>query len=516
MINVAISLRFAGSYGRPGMIESRKGQLHHAEALSKVLSFILQIGHTSWVLIRAPTQEMQLSENGRSLLKGTIYKLNTDATVDSNNKCMDFGWVLRDGEGQFTAASSIPCKGVFNPKEAEAMAIREALRWTCTLLGPELEPKRHNLLLVGWLTLRCLERCAFGGETTMGALRCKVLMAGSVGVSHPPPPILGSSVALLLPLYALSKTLVKPYFASWGTMERLVNLYTVIVEEKNDAVLSHCFDPEDDFIVVKGRYNERDAPFPQTEPNCHIPCKSGGWLRAPYKGLTVKDIKKTQQQLKGKPTTFVLKQGSVPILRILLDKEEGTGDNFEMIKTLNNAYGGNNSAKDDPKIGGRGCDTPTLPANKTSHRKARTHQGFTPEGALARQGDTALRDSFSTAAFDDSPNLVVPIETDHVCGLQDVLAIEFPTFDNPLKELQNWKRKPIGISITQVHYHRASHSTAAAQGETARVAPAAHDVDLPHCSFFDAGFQPTTRKTTVSAVLLSLGGAFIPAYLASL
>lgn len=60
MINVAISLRFAGSYGRPRMIESGTGQFHHAEALSKVLSFILQIGQTSWVLIRAPlTQEMQ-------------------------------------------------------------------------------------------------------------------------------------------------------------------------------------------------------------------------------------------------------------------------------------------------------------------------------------------------------------------------------------------------------------------------------------------------------------------------
>nr|GMD72600.1 uncharacterized protein LOC109192287 [Ipomoea batatas] len=77
MINVAISLRFAGSYGRPRMIESGTGQFHHAEALSKV---------------------------------------------------------LRDGEGQFIAASSIPSKGVFNPKEAEAMAIREALSWL----------KRHN------------------------------------------------------------------------------------------------------------------------------------------------------------------------------------------------------------------------------------------------------------------------------------------------------------------------------------------------------------------------------------
>nr|GMD76464.1 uncharacterized protein LOC109192287 [Ipomoea batatas] len=44
-------------------------------------------------------------------------------------KDMGFGWSLRDEHGQFVAASGIPSKGVFTPKEAEAMAIKETLSW---------------------------------------------------------------------------------------------------------------------------------------------------------------------------------------------------------------------------------------------------------------------------------------------------------------------------------------------------------------------------------------------------
>nr|GMD66096.1 uncharacterized protein LOC109154289 [Ipomoea batatas] len=100
MINVAISLRFAGSYGRPRMIESGTGQFHHVEALSKVLSFILQIGQTSWVLISSSTDSKKCNDQkmGESLLKHS------------------------------------QAKGSSIPREAEAMAIREALSWL----------KRHN------------------------------------------------------------------------------------------------------------------------------------------------------------------------------------------------------------------------------------------------------------------------------------------------------------------------------------------------------------------------------------
>ncbi|XP_019197196.1 PREDICTED: uncharacterized protein LOC109191080 [Ipomoea nil] len=58
-----------------------------------------------------------------------FYKLNTDVAVSTLNRSMGFGWVLRNDTGQFVAAECIPGKGVFTPKEAEAMAIREALSW---------------------------------------------------------------------------------------------------------------------------------------------------------------------------------------------------------------------------------------------------------------------------------------------------------------------------------------------------------------------------------------------------
>nr|GMD52496.1 uncharacterized protein LOC109191080 [Ipomoea batatas] len=57
-------------------------------------------------------------------------KLNTDAAVDVQRNRMGYGWVLRDDTGQFVAAACIPGRGLFSPKEAEAMAIREALSWT--------------------------------------------------------------------------------------------------------------------------------------------------------------------------------------------------------------------------------------------------------------------------------------------------------------------------------------------------------------------------------------------------
>lgn len=59
-------------------------------------------------------------------------KLNVDAALDSNQCVMGFGWVVRDEKGEFVAAKCQPEYGHFQPKEAEAMAIREALSWMKT------------------------------------------------------------------------------------------------------------------------------------------------------------------------------------------------------------------------------------------------------------------------------------------------------------------------------------------------------------------------------------------------
>ncbi|XP_019189723.1 PREDICTED: uncharacterized protein LOC109184133 isoform X1 [Ipomoea nil] len=57
------------------------------------------------------------------------YKLNVDAALDNNNSKMGFGFVLRDSNGLFKATGMIPWQGLHGPDEAEAIGIREALKW---------------------------------------------------------------------------------------------------------------------------------------------------------------------------------------------------------------------------------------------------------------------------------------------------------------------------------------------------------------------------------------------------
>lgn len=42
---------------------------------------------------------------------------------------MGFGSILRDDNGDFVAAKGIQWTSIFSPKEAEAVAVREALSW---------------------------------------------------------------------------------------------------------------------------------------------------------------------------------------------------------------------------------------------------------------------------------------------------------------------------------------------------------------------------------------------------
>nr|GLL31242.1 uncharacterized protein LOC109164833 [Ipomoea trifida] len=56
-------------------------------------------------------------------------KLNVDAAIDVNGGRMGFRWILRDDIGEFKAGRCTPWQGTYTPKEAEAVAIREALSW---------------------------------------------------------------------------------------------------------------------------------------------------------------------------------------------------------------------------------------------------------------------------------------------------------------------------------------------------------------------------------------------------
>nr|GMC48987.1 Transposon Ty3-I Gag-Pol polyprotein [Ipomoea batatas] len=89
----------------------------------------------------------------------------------------------------------------------------------------------------------------------------------------------------------------------------------------------------------------------------------------PYEALAVKDIKRIRHQMKGKPTKLTLKFGGEPILQVLLDREEGVGDNFEMMEVVESTYGNQRRAEVGPKSSGGGCDAPTLGHDKISPHK---------------------------------------------------------------------------------------------------------------------------------------------------
>ncbi|XP_019196024.1 PREDICTED: uncharacterized protein LOC109189854 [Ipomoea nil] len=56
-------------------------------------------------------------------------KMNIDAALGPNNSKMGFGFVLRDSIAEFKAAVQLPYHSLCRPDEAEAMAVREALKW---------------------------------------------------------------------------------------------------------------------------------------------------------------------------------------------------------------------------------------------------------------------------------------------------------------------------------------------------------------------------------------------------
>lgn len=61
---------------------------------------------------------------------------------------MGFGWILRDDGGQFVVAASIPWKGNFKPKEAEAFAMKETLSWLKTYNFDQVHIESNAKLVV--------------------------------------------------------------------------------------------------------------------------------------------------------------------------------------------------------------------------------------------------------------------------------------------------------------------------------------------------------------------------------
>ncbi|XP_031105317.1 uncharacterized protein LOC116010174 [Ipomoea triloba] len=75
-------------------------------------------------------------------------KLNVDAAINKEIAQMGFGHVLRDDNGAFVAARGVPWRGVFSPREAEAVAVREALSWIKNLHYDKVYVETDSLLVM--------------------------------------------------------------------------------------------------------------------------------------------------------------------------------------------------------------------------------------------------------------------------------------------------------------------------------------------------------------------------------
>nr|GMD82156.1 uncharacterized protein LOC109193683 [Ipomoea batatas] len=58
-----------------------------------------------------------------------LTKVNVDATLNHNGSRMGFGFVLRDSTGLFVVAKEVPWNALFKPREAEAVGVREPIKW---------------------------------------------------------------------------------------------------------------------------------------------------------------------------------------------------------------------------------------------------------------------------------------------------------------------------------------------------------------------------------------------------
>nr|GMD46977.1 uncharacterized protein LOC109155085 [Ipomoea batatas]GMD46978.1 uncharacterized protein LOC109155085 [Ipomoea batatas] len=75
-------------------------------------------------------------------------KLNVDAAIDKHTGNMGFGCVLRNNHGSFVAACGLRWRGIYNAKEAEAIAIRESLSWLKSNNFDNINVETDSLLVV--------------------------------------------------------------------------------------------------------------------------------------------------------------------------------------------------------------------------------------------------------------------------------------------------------------------------------------------------------------------------------
>lgn len=77
------------------------------------------------------------------------FKMNIDVALDYSRGVTGFGWIVRDDKGSFIAAKCLSVRGTYQPKEAEAIAVSEALSWLKTTNMDKVQLETDSLLVSG-------------------------------------------------------------------------------------------------------------------------------------------------------------------------------------------------------------------------------------------------------------------------------------------------------------------------------------------------------------------------------
>nr|GMC95347.1 uncharacterized protein LOC109155154 [Ipomoea batatas]GME13682.1 uncharacterized protein LOC109155154 [Ipomoea batatas] len=85
-----------------------------------------------------------LLQNGKNLQVA----LNTDAAIASQDKKVGLGFIIKDSAGSFVAIVATNCLGDFHPKLAEAISIREALKWLKARSMDYVQIETDSLLVI--------------------------------------------------------------------------------------------------------------------------------------------------------------------------------------------------------------------------------------------------------------------------------------------------------------------------------------------------------------------------------
>ena len=93
---------------------------------------------------------------------GGCWKCNLDAAMFRDLSAIGLGMVMRRNDGQFYACKTLLLPLSCSVKEAEALALREALLWALSLKLVDVEFETDSLLVVNSLSSHFLDRSEYG------------------------------------------------------------------------------------------------------------------------------------------------------------------------------------------------------------------------------------------------------------------------------------------------------------------------------------------------------------------